>query len=901
MKKNVFFRAVSLLIAAVLCMPMIPVLTAHAATPFETRVSQLRQQFPNGKYWNHYVNNSSQLTDNMNKWDHTFADSVTSQPCATHNGNPAVGAGQCDCNCFDGGIQCWGFANRIFFGIFENYASRQSERRDIQNVSVGDWIRCENNNHSAVVLTRNGDYLTIVEGNRDGNCKIVWDRQIHISSINYFKHAPNWEEIVRPHTHSYTTYVRCDDAHPHYKYYKCSCGEVKKTSEVAYTNVTVSGKSATCTESGLTAGTKCSLCGIMTKAQETIPALDHDFQQTGIQSATCTAPASDVFTCSRCGEVKHTYFGGENWSSWSTQEPTGKDAVESKTQYRFSNKETTTSSSSTLEGWTLVGQDYSAWGNWSGWTLGSASSTNTKEVQTGPMYRYGCFRCANCGAQDPYSGACDACGCATMNWDERWSEMSYASSGYAMNGKPYTTRLPGDGRRWYFTMGNLNDTAIGTTDPDSGATVIKAGYRYRTRSIIYNFERWGDFSAWQDAKVTASNVKKVETRTVYRYYIPTATHVDANNDGTCDKCGAAVLKIIKQPANTSVPLGESAKVTVTATGENLKYQWYLKNASASKFSKSSVTNATYSVTMSDSVNGRSLYCVITDTNGNSVQTNTVTLTAAVKITSQPAGVKAAVGATASFTVKATGVGLTYQWQSSGDNGKTWAISGFSTAKSATLNVPVTAARNGFKYRCVVTGSNGKKATSSAATLTVSIPTAVTAQPASAKKAVGDTAVFTVGATGVNLAYQWQSSADNGKTWNDSGFSTAKTATLKVPVTAARNGYKYRCKVTGANGSVTSSAAALTVLTKITAQPASVKKAVGATASFKVEATGVKLTYQWQFSTDGTTWKNSGFSTAKDATLKVPVTAARNGCLYRCVVTGSNGQKATSNAAKLTVS
>ena len=272
---------------------------------------------------------------------------------------------------------------------------------------------------------------------------------------------------------------------------------------------------------------------------------------------------------------------------------------------------------------------------------------------------------------------------------------------------------------------------------------------------------------------------------------------------------------------------------------------------------------------------------------------------APEITAQPAGVKAAVGATASFKVTASGTGLAYQWQSSADNGKTWTDSKFSTAKAATLKVPVTAARNGYKYRCVVTGSNGKKATSSAAGLTVK--TTVTAKPASVKKAVGDTAAFTVEATGPKLTYQWQSSADNGKTWTNSGFSTAKTATLKVPVTAARNGYKYRCKVTGANGSVTTSAATLTVLTKITAQPASVKNAVGATASFKVEATGVKLTYQWQYSTNGTTWKNSGFSTAKSATLNVPVTAARNGYRFRCVVTGSNGQTATSNAAKLTVS
>ncbi len=93
-------------------------------------------------------------------------------------------------------MQCWGFANRIFYGIFEVHANEVGNRWDTQNVSKGDWIRLENDNHSAVVLSRSGNTLTIVEGNRDGNCKIVWDRQVSLSSVNYFKHSPNWDSVV---------------------------------------------------------------------------------------------------------------------------------------------------------------------------------------------------------------------------------------------------------------------------------------------------------------------------------------------------------------------------------------------------------------------------------------------------------------------------------------------------------------------------------------------------------------------------------------------------------------------------------------------------------------------------------------------------------------------------------
>ncbi|MBQ1555424.1 MAG: peptidoglycan-binding protein, partial [Clostridia bacterium] len=49
----------------------------------------------------------------------------------------------------------------------------------------------------------------------------------------------------------------------------------------------------------------------------------------------------------------------------------------------------------------------------------------------------------------------------------------------------------------------------------------------------------------------------------------------------------------------------------------------------------------------------------------------VTKSATLKITRQPANVTVALGGKVSFTVKAEGTGLTYQWQLSDDNGKTW--------------------------------------------------------------------------------------------------------------------------------------------------------------------------------------------------------------------------------------
>ena len=84
--------------------------------------------------------------------------------------------------------------------------------------------------------------------------------------------------------------------------------------------------------------------------------------------------------------------------------------------------------------------------------------------------------------------------------------------------------------------------------------------------------------------------------------------------------------IVEQPVDASAANGEIVKTTVVATGEGLTYQWYIQNPGKTTFSKSSVTSATYSCRMSESNDGRQAYCIITDQDGNTLQTNTVTLT-----------------------------------------------------------------------------------------------------------------------------------------------------------------------------------------------------------------------------------------------------------------------------------
>ena len=87
------------------------------------------------------------------------------------------------------------------------------------------------------------------------------------------------------------------------------------------------------------------------------------------------------------------------------------------------------------------------------------------------------------------------------------------------------------------------------------------------------------------------------------------------------------LEIVSQPTDGSVRYGEKYQTEVVAVGDGLTYQWYIKNAGAKKWSKSSITDSTYSVVMTEARNGRQIYCVVTDVWGNTVESDVVTLTA----------------------------------------------------------------------------------------------------------------------------------------------------------------------------------------------------------------------------------------------------------------------------------
>ena len=202
---------------------------------------------------------------------------------------------------------------------------------------------------------------------------------------------------------------------------------------------------------------------------------------------------------------------------------------------------------------------------------------------------------------------------------------------------------------------------------------------------------------------------------------------------------------------------------------------------------------------------------------------------------------------------------------------------------------------------MVTNAAGS-VTSSAAKLTVtsaSTKPTITTQPSNAAAALGQSTTFKVVTTGAT-SYQWQYSKNNGASWTT--WSGKTSASLTVTASTTNNGCLYRCVVTNAAGSVTSNKAQLTVSgvkPTILTQPTAKSVTAGTTVSFQVAAAGTGLTYQWQYSTNGSTWTNCKSAGYNTATFSFTAVASLNNRQYRCVVTNASGST-TSSAAKLTV-
>ena len=103
--------------------------------------------------------------------------------------------------------------------------------------------------------------------------------------------------------------------------------ETTTVDALGHTEEVLATVAATCTESGLTEGKKCTVCGVVTVAQETVDALGHTEEVLAAVAATCTESGlTEGKKCSVCGVVtvaqKTVAASGHAWDWVTDKEPT---------------------------------------------------------------------------------------------------------------------------------------------------------------------------------------------------------------------------------------------------------------------------------------------------------------------------------------------------------------------------------------------------------------------------------------------------------------------------------------------------------------------------------------------------------------------------------------------------
>ncbi|MBQ5865991.1 MAG: leucine-rich repeat domain-containing protein [Oscillospiraceae bacterium] len=252
------------------------------------------------------------------------------------------------------------------------------------------------------------------------------------------------------------------------------------------------------------------------------------------------------------------------------------------------------------------------------------------------------------------------------------------------------------------------------------------------------------------------------------------------------------VKIVEQPKNTYTQKGKTAKVTLKAQGNDLKYQWYIKNAGKTKYSKSSVTSATYSCKMNEKSKDRLVYCIVTDEDGNSVRSKAVILREAASITSQPKDAQTQTGKTIKVSVKASGDNLKYQWYIKNAGKDKFSKSSIT---SATYSCKMSDKSQGRQVYCVVTDAYGKKAQTK--TVTLGMTVSITQQLQSVVVEEGQTAKVSFQAVGDGLKYTWYFSDADDATFKKTSTFTGNTYSVKM--SDARNGRLIYCVVSDAYG------------------------------------------------------------------------------------------------------
>lgn len=462
-----------------------------------------------------------------------------------------------------------------------------------------------------------------------------------------------------------------------------------------------------------------------------------------------------------------------------------------------------------------------------------------------------------------------------------------------------------------------------TVMADPSGLNISYQWQVNTGSGFGNISNGSTYAGTATSTLTFSNPALSMNGYIYRCLVTDECgNVFTSNQATLTVNTSPTISL--QPSNQAICPGGTAVFASSASGSStINYQWQYNagtgwvNLSNYGPYSGAFTNTLTVTNPSKYYTGFQYRCELNTGCTPSATTNSATLTvnSQPNIILSPSSVFACPAGSTSFSVNASGTGITYQWQINTGSGWSNLSNGsvYSNTNSATLGLSnITTGMNGYQYRCVISGTCTPQQITSAALLTVGTTTVINSQPSSQTVCGGATTNFSVSASGTNLTYQWQYL--NGNSWTDvphtfTGFSGAETNTLTI-VTNNPNDIStrtLRCVVGGSCGTQISSTVVLTVYGKpaISTNPPSAHT-ICETSNYivSVNATGHNLNYNWQVNT-GSGWSSltngtnySGVSNNNLNILNAPTSFS--GYQYRCNITGTCTPSVTTSPLTLTV-
>lgn len=340
------------------------------------------------------------------------------------------------------------------------------------------------------------------------------------------------------------------------------------------------------------------------------------------------------------------------------------------------------------------------------------------------------------------------------------------------------------------------------------------------------------------------------------------------------------LAIITQPKNVETCLNNNVFFTVTATGNNLSFQW-LKDG----INLPGETSSTLVINNVQSAHAGDYSCVVGNSCGRTVSSIPATLSfnESVTINQQPSNIQLCEGGNAVFTTQATGDGLIYQWEL---NGAT--VTDHDNLSGTNTNALIIEHVNEFNegvYNCLVTGYCGIER-SVPASLVVDDKLELTEQPLGDTVCEGGNVQFRVVAEGV-VNYQWQK--------DEADLVGENSAVLLLNNVTASDSGVYRCLLYGVCDTLASDGALLTVKThpQVVLQPVAVHACENQQIQFSSEANGSELDWQWM--KNGTAISNGNrIIGTTSPVLIIDSVKISDAAVYTAQITGYCGNTATNS-------